>query len=171
MDFLDNDLNNMSKFSSLAIGPLGGRRQPRHCILRKLADETLSDLATAAVAYNCLSPSSGWDTSFAAGPLEKGHSSDSVCFPAMWRHGGALVSVTSGPQAFWRATVATLVARPHSVILQAGLCGNRVSNEATFHSDTLKCVTFQRATKRYIKFVSEIEYHEKILCEMKTYLN
>lgn len=59
MDFLDNDLNNLSTFSPLEIGPLGGRRQPRHCILRKLADETLSDLATAAVAYNCLSPSSG----------------------------------------------------------------------------------------------------------------
>jgi hypothetical protein len=118
-------------------------------------------------------PSSGWDTSLAAGPLEinepqQCHSPDSVGFPGMWRHGGAQVSVTSELQSSCRATVATLLARTHSARVKADLCGNQLSSETIFHSETSKCVTLQRVTKRYIKFLPEIEYYEKILYEINT---
>jgi hypothetical protein len=78
------------------------------------------------------------------------------------------VSVTAELQPSCRAAVTTLVTRPQSVHVTAGLCGNQMSNEAIFHSETSKCVTFQHVMKRHIKFLSEIDYYDKILYEIKT---
>lgn len=80
------------------------------------------------------------------------------------------MSVASELQPPCRATVTTLISRPHSALVKAGLCGNQLPSEAILHSETSKCVTFQHVTKRYIKFLTEFEYYEEIQYEIKTYV-